>query len=1060
MRQQCIGRLPLTLALTIAGLITPIFLHAQLFPEIDTNFAGETVQIPSNPFSYTVIFRQGESMVKTKDGTTGLARGNHDFTGYVPIDGASNHGYVIVNHELRDSNSTFGDGGGMTVFEAKVENGAWTVVGDYRNVDFSGVGGTFVNCGGAQTPWGTVLTAEEYPPASNAELSSNGGQFRDTSDVTVTYDGQEYTIERWQNMGWMVEVDPVSATAERKLWKMGRYSHEGGYCMPDGKTVYLTDDFSPAVLFKFVATTPNDYTDGQLYAYKQSEDGKSGEWLTLPMDFDSLLVIRDVAIGMGATLFIRHEWVTEANGKLYITETGRDGFNWDEAVAAGGVPALHLEPRRVGPGYEYEDLYGRVLELDPSTDKVRSYLEGGTAASDPAKNLSNPDGIETLRIDGKDWLVINEDINGRSANRVPEHAEEAGRTIGEIYLLDPAIEYPKVDNLKRLLIGVTGAETTGGKATPDGRTYFVNIQHPSSSNPEPFNRSATIAVTGFGDYIAKGDEFALFPPIDTSFVGETVIVPSNPYDYTVMFRQGESVVKTREGNSGLARGNHDFTGYVPIDGASNHGYVIVNHELRDSNSTFGDGGGMTVFEAKVENGAWTVVGDYRNVDFSGVGGTFVNCGGAQTPWGTVLTAEEYPPASNAELSSNGGQFRDTSDVTVTYDGQEYTIERWQNMGWMVEVDPVSATAERKLWKMGRYSHEGGYCMPDGKTVYLTDDFSPAVLFKFVATTPNDYTDGQLYAYKQSEDGKSGEWLTLPMDFDSLLVIRDVAIGMGATLFIRHEWVTEANGKLYITETGRDGFNWDEAVAAGGVPALHLEPRRVGPGYEYEDFYGRVLELDPSTDKVRSYLEGGTSTWDYGTNLSNPDGIETYRKDGKDWLVINEDINGRDANRVPEHAEEAGRTIGEIYFLDPSIENPTVDDLKRFLIGVTGAETTGGKATPDGRTYFVNIQHPSSSNPEPFNRSATIAVTGFAPLVDASASVENGTERSGSVFQVYPNPTVGRLELSRVADVAIYDRTGAQIGVQMKTRSIDLTDFAPGVYFVQTIEGEVAKVVVE
>ena len=145
-----------TVALALSSLALPTPSRAQLFPEIDTNFSGTTVHIPADPFSYNVLFRQGESIVKTAGGASAVARGNHDYTAYVPIDGASNHGWLVINHELRDSNSTFGDGGGMTVFETKVENGQWQVVGDYRNVDFSGVGGTFVNCGGAQTPWASA----------------------------------------------------------------------------------------------------------------------------------------------------------------------------------------------------------------------------------------------------------------------------------------------------------------------------------------------------------------------------------------------------------------------------------------------------------------------------------------------------------------------------------------------------------------------------------------------------------------------------------------------------------------------------------------------------------------------------------------------------------------------------------------------------------------------------------------------------------------------------------------------------------------------------------------
>ena len=63
-------------------------------------------------------------------------------------------------------------------------------------------------------------------------------------------------------------------------------------------------------------------------------------------------------------------------------------------------------------------------------------------------------------------------------------------------------------------------------------------------------------------------------------------------------------------------------------------------------------------------------------------------------------------------------------------------------------------------------------------------------------------------------------------------------------------------------------------------------------------------------------------------------------------------------------------------LDMSIENPTVDDLQRFAVAPNGSETTGDCFTPDGKTMFLNVQHPSKENKAPFNFSTTIAVEGF------------------------------------------------------------------------------------
>ena len=37
--------------------------------------------------------------------------------------------------------------------------------------------------------------------------------------------------------------------------------------------------------------------------------------------------------------------------------------------------------------------------------------------------------------------------------------------------------------------------------------------------------------------------------------------------------------------------------------------------------------------------------------------------------------------------------------------------------------------------------------------------------------------------------------------------------------------------------------------------------------------------------------------------------------------------------------------------------PTADTLKRFLVGPKDCEITGLAETPDGKTMFINIQHP-------------------------------------------------------------------------------------------------------
>lgn len=470
-----------------------------------------------------------------------------------------------------------------------------------------------------------------------------------------------------------------------------------------------------------------------------------------------------------------------------------------------------------------------------------------------------------------------------------------------------------------------------------------------------------------------------FSPMDTAYSNKAFSQATGINAKVLFSGVNDFVHNLNTGDSAVAKGNQDYTGYYPINGSSSHGYIIVNHEITNTkNSVLGDGGGMTVFEVKKDaNGEWQVISNFNNVDFTGVGGTNVNCGGASTFHGTFMTAEEYPKENNPDLYAGGNGIQDTSDWTIpagngTYSGE--VLKRYENYGWMVEVDPTNATALRKLYGMGRFSHEGGYAMPDNKTVYLTDDYTPGILFKFIADNEGDFRSGQLYAYKQGANGVGGSWITLPMDLPSLVNIREVAISMGATMFIRLEWVVEANGKLYITETGLDntGSTLKDGISRGGNIANHHWTLNHNGDSTFTDYYGRVLELDLKTNTIRPYINGGNATTK-PFNFTNPDGLAKVRQNGKMYLVINEDINGRTFNRVP---AGISYNVCEIFYLDLSIENPTPDDLELLAHGSSGAETTGGIFTPDGTTYFVNNQHPSSSNAAPWNQSATLALTGF------------------------------------------------------------------------------------
>jgi secreted PhoX family phosphatase len=434
--------------------------------------------------------------------------------------------------------------------------------------------------------------------------------------------------------------------------------------------------------------------------------------------------------------------------------------------------------------------------------------------------------------------------------------------------------------------------------------------------------------------------------------------------YEILYSEGDSVLLP-SGASQPARGSHDFNAFIPLSDTT--ALLYTSHETHKPHKTLGDGGGAGLSPLVLKAGRWHKSGQTRHVDFSTVYGTIRNCGGSLTPRQTILTAEEAAPENNSELLINEG-ITDTTAING--------IDRYLNYGWMVEVDPASGKAMHKCIQMGRFSHEDVHIMPDRQTIYLTADETPAVLFKFISKVPDDFREGQLYAYQQSEDGESGSWISLPMHFDSLCRIIPVAASLGATLFVRHEWIDGYQDKIYITETGSDRFDLSKDIKAGGKAALHLSKLYHPKEGVFKDPYGRILELDLKSGKIRPLLEGGLYSEDSLCAFSNPDGLLLFFQNGNPMLAISEDNNGIEYGKVAPENYKKKEQHNEFFFLDLKKTNPKPSDLERIVSGPRGCETTGAVFSSDGKTLFLSIQSPDPGNPPPFNRSCVIGISGF------------------------------------------------------------------------------------
>ncbi|BAS27173.1 PhoX family protein [Limnochorda pilosa] len=360
------------------------------------------------------------------------------------------------------------------------------------------------------------------------------------------------------------------------------------------------------------------------------------------------------------------------------------------------------------------------------------------------------------------------------------------------------------------------------------------------------------------------------------------------FSYRILVSQGDQL---RDGN--LFGRMPDFTGYLPLDG-SRLGQLWVSHETRPA-------GGSVLTVGRTADGAWQVVGS-EAFDFSQVGGAWNLCAGSVTPWETILVAEEYPPAKAEEIPSG-----------LLADPARY--------GWIVEVDLERGSA-RKLYGMGRFSHESAIVLPDRKTVFLADDYRGGIFAKFVADRPGDLTEGQLFA----ADLQGRRWIPVPRDRAILEKVREWAVQNGATPLDRPEDIAydPADGQVYLAITG------DNAK-------------------EGQDAYGQVLRVDPETLDSEPFVLGGPQT-----GLFNPDNLE-FDPHGNLWVFedkYGDFINAQYGNNHIWVADAEGA-------------------LHRFASIPNGAEGTGPAFTPDGKTLFFSVQHPST----PW-RSSVVAVQGF------------------------------------------------------------------------------------
>lgn len=387
--------------------------------------------------------------------------------------------------------------------------------------------GTLNNCASGPTPWDTYLTCEETinkyfyygeqpPPAGSVEERYGiGSESPYPWHTTESRFDMRTEPNEFNRFGWVVEVDPFDPeSTPKKRTALGRMEHENAVVVRGRRgeaVVYMGDDTQFDYFYKFVGAEPiakarragrSPLDEGTLYVARFDEDG-SGRWLPLVHGEPGLTVAdgfadqaevlihtRLAADAVGATPMDRPEWCTvqPGTGAVYFTCTNNTART--ETVDAAN-PRLN-------------NRFGHIMKIDENGNPsaVRFdwdiFLLAGDEASGatvpPDQAFGSPDGLWFDAV-GRLWILTDgtqPQVDGANQNN-------------QMLVADT-----RRGDIRRFLVGPPRCEITGITATPDGRSLFVNIQHPGDTgtpeNPRASSswpdysptgrpRSATIVIT-------------------------------------------------------------------------------------------------------------------------------------------------------------------------------------------------------------------------------------------------------------------------------------------------------------------------------------------------------------------------------------------------------------------------------------------------------------------------------------------------------------------------------------------------------------------------------------
>ncbi|HYM47104.1 MAG TPA: alkaline phosphatase PhoX, partial [Burkholderiaceae bacterium] len=307
---------------------------------------------------------------------------------------------------------------------------------------------------------------------------------------------------------------------------------------------YMGCDARNEYIYKYVSAAPWDPADatrgmaagdmyldqGKLYAAKFNSDG-TGQWVELSAGIgnvtatnaayafadhaDVVINARLAADAQGATKMDRPEWgaVDSVTGEVYLTLTNSNATLRTLASTDPANPRHYNDARTAGAHAgtaQRGNPNGHIIRWkEPSPEALTFawdiYLFGARAGTDPDNinlsdltadnDFSSPDGLWFSRATNICWIQTDDGAYTDVTNAMLLAAlpgavgDGAARTItntdtsGASKQVRTTVGAIPGRKLRRFLVGPRDCEITGIAETPDGKTLFINVQHPGGRTP-------------------------------------------------------------------------------------------------------------------------------------------------------------------------------------------------------------------------------------------------------------------------------------------------------------------------------------------------------------------------------------------------------------------------------------------------------------------------------------------------------------------------------------------------------------------------------------------------